>query len=197
MCANSKHHRARLRTGRQAQCSKPRDIHLDVRPVEGTTDTAAISPEGMTLEQWEDEIIREALRRANGNKSQAARLLGSHATHCAIGCRRLGLRMGGERGVGIRRHRSSPGNGCPTLAAVNTAGAPVPMLSRQGWDFAEHDAFVPRVTLERERQKTAPLERSLDRHSREWRKGLSRPIGLKPPPRLIAATDSHPKSGST
>ena len=30
----------------------------------------------MTLEQWEDEIIREALRRANGNKSQAARALG-------------------------------------------------------------------------------------------------------------------------
>jgi DNA-binding NtrC family response regulator len=33
-------------------------------------------PEGMTLEQWEDNMIREALRRANGNKSQAARLLG-------------------------------------------------------------------------------------------------------------------------
>jgi len=37
---------------------------------------AALLPEGMTLEQWEDEIIREALRRANGNKSQAARMLG-------------------------------------------------------------------------------------------------------------------------
>jgi DNA-binding NtrC family response regulator len=33
-------------------------------------------PQGMTLEQYEDEIIKEALRRANGNKSQAARLLG-------------------------------------------------------------------------------------------------------------------------
>ena len=30
----------------------------------------------MTLEKWEDEIIREALRRAGGNKSQAARALG-------------------------------------------------------------------------------------------------------------------------
>jgi DNA-binding NtrC family response regulator len=30
----------------------------------------------MTLEQWEDEMVQEALRRANGNKSQAARLLG-------------------------------------------------------------------------------------------------------------------------
>jgi len=33
-------------------------------------------PEGMTLDQWEDEMIREALKRAGGNKSQAARLLG-------------------------------------------------------------------------------------------------------------------------
>ena len=30
----------------------------------------------MTLDQWEDEMIREALKRAEGNKSQAARLLG-------------------------------------------------------------------------------------------------------------------------
>jgi len=53
------------------------DIHLD----SGSTRhhaaaTAPVLPEGMTLEQWEDEIIREALRRANGNKSQAARMLG-------------------------------------------------------------------------------------------------------------------------
>jgi DNA-binding NtrC family response regulator len=33
-------------------------------------------PEGMTLDQYEQELIREALRRADGNKSQAARLLG-------------------------------------------------------------------------------------------------------------------------
>jgi len=33
-------------------------------------------PDGVTLEQWEDEMIREALKRAGGNKSQAARLLG-------------------------------------------------------------------------------------------------------------------------
>ena len=38
--------------------------------------TAPVLPEGMTLDQWEQEIIREALRRANGNKSQAARSLG-------------------------------------------------------------------------------------------------------------------------
>jgi DNA-binding NtrC family response regulator len=33
-------------------------------------------PEGTTLDGYEQEIIREALRRADGNKSQAARLLG-------------------------------------------------------------------------------------------------------------------------
>src|SRR4051794_14950230 len=33
-------------------------------------------PEGMTLDTYEQELIREALRRADGNKSQAARLLG-------------------------------------------------------------------------------------------------------------------------
>lgn len=38
--------------------------------------TAPVLPSGMTLEKWEDEMIREALRQANGNKSQAARALG-------------------------------------------------------------------------------------------------------------------------
>jgi transcriptional regulator with PAS, ATPase and Fis domain len=33
-------------------------------------------PDGMSLDQYEQDIIREALRRADGNKSQAARLLG-------------------------------------------------------------------------------------------------------------------------
>ena len=36
----------------------------------------AFLPEGMTLDQYEQAIIREALNRANGNKSQAARMLG-------------------------------------------------------------------------------------------------------------------------
>jgi len=37
---------------------------------------APLLPEGETLEHWEQMMIREALRRANGNKSQAARMLG-------------------------------------------------------------------------------------------------------------------------
>jgi len=52
------------------------DIHLDSRPAKLVNDGGGFLPDGMTLEQWEDEMIQEALRRANGNKSQAARLLG-------------------------------------------------------------------------------------------------------------------------
>jgi DNA-binding NtrC family response regulator len=56
------------------------DIHLDIAEPRldavAAAGSVAFPPEGMTLEQFEDEIIREALHRANGNKSQAARLLG-------------------------------------------------------------------------------------------------------------------------
>ena len=57
---------------------QPGDIMMD-EPAAGrgaTSPDGAFLPEGMTLEQWEDEMIREAMRRAGGNKSQAARLLG-------------------------------------------------------------------------------------------------------------------------
>ncbi|MCU1219637.1 MAG: two component, sigma54 specific, transcriptional regulator, Fis family [Candidatus Angelobacter sp.] len=55
------------------------DIHLDTISAKTTATSPSgdqFLPEGTTLEQWEDNMIREALRRANGNKSQAARLLG-------------------------------------------------------------------------------------------------------------------------
>ncbi|MFB3776160.1 MAG: sigma-54-dependent transcriptional regulator [Bryobacteraceae bacterium] len=51
------------------------DIKLDASPRSGTAATTFL-PEGMTLDEHEQAIIREALRRAEGNKSQAARLLG-------------------------------------------------------------------------------------------------------------------------
>jgi DNA-binding NtrC family response regulator len=51
------------------------DIHLDISPAPNSAHREFL-PEGMTLEQWEDQMILEALRRAGGNKSQAARLLG-------------------------------------------------------------------------------------------------------------------------
>jgi DNA-binding NtrC family response regulator len=52
------------------------DIQLEsaLRP-RGTGADFAL-PDGMTLESYEQEVIREALKRADGNKSQAARALG-------------------------------------------------------------------------------------------------------------------------
>jgi DNA-binding NtrC family response regulator len=53
------------------------DIQLDTRVQRGNSSgNPFVLPEGMTLDQWEQETIREALKRANGNKSQAARMLG-------------------------------------------------------------------------------------------------------------------------
>jgi DNA-binding NtrC family response regulator len=52
------------------------DIHLDHKPLQPSEAPAPVLPAGMTLDQWEEEAIREALRRVNGNKSQAARTLG-------------------------------------------------------------------------------------------------------------------------
>jgi DNA-binding NtrC family response regulator len=52
------------------------DIQLDSVPSKGTSGAQEFLSPGMTLDDLENEMIREALRRANGNKSQAARLLG-------------------------------------------------------------------------------------------------------------------------
>ncbi len=52
------------------------DIHLDAPAARPGSAANHFLPPGMTLDQWEDQAIREALRRSNGNKSQAARLLG-------------------------------------------------------------------------------------------------------------------------
>ena len=52
------------------------DIKLDLAPKSRLASVDNFLPEGMTLDQYEQSIIQEALRRANGNKSQAARLLG-------------------------------------------------------------------------------------------------------------------------
>jgi DNA-binding NtrC family response regulator len=52
------------------------DIHLDSPPQRSAAGPTALIPAGMTMEQWEEEMIREALRQAGGNKSQAARAVG-------------------------------------------------------------------------------------------------------------------------
>jgi DNA-binding NtrC family response regulator len=56
---------------------EPADIRLDSAPRAPRPAASEYGvPEGMTLDEYEQAIIRDALKRANGNKSQAARLLG-------------------------------------------------------------------------------------------------------------------------
>jgi transcriptional regulator with PAS, ATPase and Fis domain len=79
------------------------DIHLDARPVPGAAGSAGNAggvpflPEGMTMEQWEDELIREAMRRANGNKSEAARMLGLSRNALRYRLSKLGVPDEAER----------------------------------------------------------------------------------------------------
>jgi DNA-binding NtrC family response regulator len=76
------------------------DIHLDLRPAKtGNGAATGFLPDGMTLEQWEDEMIQEALRRANGNKSQAARLLGLSRNALRYRLSKIGIADEGEGDV--------------------------------------------------------------------------------------------------
>lgn len=58
---------------------QPADVRIEAprnQMLSSSQQQAPLLPEGETLEHWEQMMIREALRRANGNKSQAARMLG-------------------------------------------------------------------------------------------------------------------------
>jgi two-component system response regulator HydG len=76
------------------------DIHLDTTQgksvATGSSPADQFLPAGVTLEQWEDNMIREALRRANGNKSQAARLLGLSRNALRYRLGKLGVADEGE-----------------------------------------------------------------------------------------------------
>jgi transcriptional regulator with PAS, ATPase and Fis domain len=54
------------------------EVRLDMAPSRRSAPPgeSGFLPPGMTLDEYERSLIREALRRAGGNKSQAARLLG-------------------------------------------------------------------------------------------------------------------------
>jgi len=63
-----------MATGKQLDAG---DIKLEAAPRPRAPNGGAhLLPEGLTLDQYEQDIIREALKRADGNKSQAARMLG-------------------------------------------------------------------------------------------------------------------------
>jgi DNA-binding NtrC family response regulator len=73
------------------------DIRLDSRPAKAANGAGNFLPEGMTLEHWEDEMIQEALRRAHGNKSQAARLLGLSRNALRYRLSKIGIADEGEK----------------------------------------------------------------------------------------------------
>jgi DNA-binding NtrC family response regulator len=62
-----------------AEVLQPADIRIEAprgTQTSSSTQQVPILPEGETLEHWEQMIIKEAMRRASNNKSQAARMLG-------------------------------------------------------------------------------------------------------------------------
>jgi len=73
------------------------DIHLDSHPAKDADAGNHFLPSGITLEQWEDEMIQEALRRAHGNKSQAARLLGLSRNALRYRLSKIGIADEGEK----------------------------------------------------------------------------------------------------
>jgi DNA-binding NtrC family response regulator len=82
-----------LATGNQLDVA---DIHLDNARTRTSPASDRFLPDGMTLDQYEDEMIREALKRANGNKSQAARLLGLSRNALRYRLSKIGITDEGE-----------------------------------------------------------------------------------------------------
>jgi two-component system, NtrC family, response regulator AtoC len=72
------------------------DIRLEGLPSRYSDAPAPFLPEGVTLEQWEDQLIREALRRTKNNKSQAARLLGISRNALRYRLSKMGMPDEGE-----------------------------------------------------------------------------------------------------
>jgi DNA-binding NtrC family response regulator len=78
---------------------EPADIRIEApRTASGLNagQQVPLLPEGETLEHWEQMMIREALRRVNGNKSQAARLLGLTRNALRYRLSQMGIEPGAE-----------------------------------------------------------------------------------------------------
>lgn len=81
----------------QGEIIEAGDIQLDGagRPAASSNGEPAFLPDGMTLDEYEQEIIREAMRRADNNKSQAARLLGLTRNALRYRLSQMGMDEGG------------------------------------------------------------------------------------------------------
>jgi DNA-binding NtrC family response regulator len=83
-----------LASGRRLEAS---EIRLDSVPRNRNHEGPAFLPEGVTLEEFEQSVIREALRRANGNKSLAARMLGLTRNAFRYRLAQAGLETAGDK----------------------------------------------------------------------------------------------------
>ncbi|MBV9761629.1 MAG: sigma-54-dependent Fis family transcriptional regulator [Acidobacteriaceae bacterium] len=81
-----------------AEVLQPSDLRIEAPRAAASVPSAQapLLPEGETLEHWEQMMIREALRRANGNKSQAARMLGLTRNALRYRLSQMGLESGSE-----------------------------------------------------------------------------------------------------
>jgi transcriptional regulator with GAF, ATPase, and Fis domain len=78
---------------------QPADMRIEAPrgvPAVSSAQQLPILPEGETLEHWEQMIIKEAMRRAGHNKSQAARLLGLTRNALRYRLSQMGLETGPE-----------------------------------------------------------------------------------------------------
>ena len=78
---------------------QPSDVRIEAPRIAagaGLSQQSPILPEGETLEHWEQMMIREAMRRANNNKSQAARMLGLTRNALRYRLSQIGIDSGPE-----------------------------------------------------------------------------------------------------
>ena len=73
------------------------DVRIDSAPrAKSSGGDPGFLPDGMTLDQYEESIIREAMKRAQGNKSMAARLLGLTRNALRYRLGQMGMETGGD-----------------------------------------------------------------------------------------------------
>lgn len=79
---------------------QPSDLRIEAPRVANSIapQQTPLLPEGETLEHWEQMMIREAMRRADGNKSQAARMLGLTRNALRYRLSQMGLESGPDEG---------------------------------------------------------------------------------------------------
>ncbi len=75
----------------------PDDIHLDVRPSKAANGAGGFLPDGMTLEQWEDEMVQEACAAPTETRARPRVCWAFRGTPCATGSRRSASRTKGKR----------------------------------------------------------------------------------------------------